>query len=65
MFRRKHCRAANSLSISRHASLQVRKDYVGTADYPTTKLIENVGVRPEIVDDYMTKANLMQNGVHP
>jgi C-terminal processing protease CtpA/Prc len=42
--------------------LQVRKDYLGTPDFPNTNLIENVGVRPEIVDDYMTKANLQQNG---
>ena len=43
-------------------ALQSRKDYVGTAGYPTTKYIENVGVHPDIVVDYMTKDNLLQNG---
>jgi len=31
--------------------------------YPTSIYIENVGVRPDIVSDYMTKDNLLQNGV--
>lgn len=43
-------------------ALQSRKDYVGTADYPTTKYIENVGVHPNVVADYMTKDNLLSNG---
>ena len=43
-------------------ALQSRKDYVGTADYPVTKYIENVGVRPNIEVDYMTKDDLLQNG---
>jgi hypothetical protein len=30
--------------------------------YPTSIYIENVGVRPEIVNDYMTRENLLQNG---
>lgn len=42
--------------------LQVRKAPVATSDYPYTAYSENVGVRPEIVDDYMTKANLLQSG---
>jgi hypothetical protein len=43
-------------------ALQSRKDWVGTVDYPTTKYIENVGVRPEVVEDYMTKNNLLKSG---
>jgi len=42
--------------------LQVRKGPVKTPDYPTTAYIENVGVRPDVVKDYMTKDNLLQNG---
>ncbi len=43
-------------------ALQSRKDWVGTADYPTSRYIENVGVRPDVIDDYMTKDNLLRNG---
>jgi C-terminal processing protease CtpA/Prc len=30
--------------------------------YPTSIYIENVGVRPDVVSDYMTRDNLLQNG---
>ena len=43
-------------------SLMVRKNPVVTSDYPTSPYVENIGVRPEIVSDYMTKDNLLQNG---
>ncbi len=42
--------------------LQTRKGPVATPDYPATIYIENVGVRPEVVNDYMTRDNLLQNG---
>lgn len=42
--------------------LQVRKRPVATPDYPYTAYSENVGIRPEIIDDYMTKDNLLQGG---
>ena len=42
--------------------LQVRKAPVATPDYPTTDLIESVGVRPDIENDYMTRDNLMNAG---
>jgi hypothetical protein len=42
--------------------LQVRQAPISTPDYPTTPYIENVGVRPDVVDDYMTSANLLQSG---
>jgi hypothetical protein len=43
-------------------ALQVRSNYIGTSDYPTTNLIENVGVRPDFESDYMTRDNLLQSG---
>ena len=43
-------------------AIQVRDSYVGSLEYPTSKLIENVGVRPDFEDDYMTKENLLQSG---
>jgi hypothetical protein len=42
--------------------LQVRQAPIVTSDYPTTPYIENVGVRPDLVNDYMTRDNLLQNG---
>ena len=42
--------------------LQTRSRPVVTPDYPTTIYIENVGVRPEVVNNYMTRDNLLQNG---
>jgi len=30
--------------------------------YPTSIYIENVGVQPDVVSDYMTRQNLLQNG---
>ena len=43
-------------------TLMVRNEQVYTADFPTTSYIENVGVRPNIEVDYMTEANLTDNG---
>ena len=43
--------------------LQTRKNPVFTFDYPYTNYIENVGVRPDFEADYMTRDNLLQNGV--
>ena len=39
-----------------------RKNPVVTEDYPAAPYVENIGVRPEITVDYMTRDNLMQNG---
>ena len=44
-------------------ALQVRSIAIATPDYPVSNLIENVGVRPDIEADYMTKDNLLQNGL--
>jgi C-terminal processing protease CtpA/Prc len=42
--------------------LMTRKDPVVTPDYPAAPLIENIGVRPEIEADYMTRDNLLRSG---
>lgn len=43
-------------------SLMVRSASIRTDDFLETSYVENVGVRPDIVQDYMTKDNLMRNG---
>ena len=44
-------------------ALQVRDTAIATDDYPVSNLIENVGVRPDLEGDYMTKDNLLQGGL--
>src|SRR5262249_17950265 len=43
-------------------SLMIRKNPVVTSDYPTAPYVENIGVRPDIQVDYMTRDNLVQSG---
>jgi hypothetical protein len=43
-------------------SLMNRKTDITTAEYPAAPYVENIGVRPEIEIDYMTRANLMDSG---
>jgi hypothetical protein len=43
-------------------SMLMRRTPVVTSDFPATMLIENVGVRPDVEIDYMTKDNLLKNG---
>ena len=43
-------------------SLMHRLNPVATPDYPTAPYIENIGVRPDITQDYMTVNNLQNNG---
>ena len=43
-------------------SLMNRGVLIATPEYPTAPYIENIGVRPNIVLDYMTRANLMAAG---
>ena len=43
-------------------SLMSRNIDVVTPDFPVTRFVENVGVRPEIEYDYMTREDLMQGG---
>jgi hypothetical protein len=42
--------------------LQVRKTPVLREGYPYTGVLENVGVHPDIVEDYMTRENLLNGG---
>ena len=44
------------------ASLMIRRNPVATSEYPTAPYIENIGVRPDIYYDYMTRENLMSGG---
>jgi hypothetical protein len=66
---------SNSLTIQRYQvgdysegdtgmtlSLMVRKAPVITPDFPPTQYIENVGVRPDVAIDYMTRDNLLNGG---
>ncbi|HKA02033.1 MAG TPA: S41 family peptidase [Candidatus Solibacter sp.] len=43
-------------------SLMNRKNPIVTDEYPAAPYVENIGVRPEIVVDYMTRDNLLQGG---
>jgi C-terminal processing protease CtpA/Prc len=43
-------------------SLMIRKNPVMTSDFPAAPYVENIGVRPDIQIDYMTKENLLQKG---
>jgi hypothetical protein len=43
-------------------SLMNRGHLVNTPDFPPAPYIENIGVRPDIPVDYMTRANLMSAG---
>jgi C-terminal processing protease CtpA/Prc len=49
-------------SASVTTSMLMRRVPVVTSDFPATELIENVGVRPDIDVDYMTKDNLLKAG---
>ena len=43
-------------------SLMNRIAPVVTSDYPEAPYVENIGVRPDIAEDYMTRDNLMNRG---
>jgi hypothetical protein len=43
-------------------SLMHRKTDIVTSDFPTAPYVENIGVRPDIEEDYMTMDNLLNNG---
>jgi len=55
--------AYTEATLSVTVSLMNRGRVIQTPDYPPTPFIENVGVRPDIVNDYMTRQNLMTGGV--
>lgn len=54
--------AFSEAALGMTLGLMVRPKMVATAEYPTTRYIENVGVRPDIEYDYMTRENLMTGG---
>jgi len=43
-------------------SLMTRRQPVVTTDLPTAPYVENIGVRPDIELDYMTRENLLNRG---
>lgn len=43
-------------------SLVVRKNPITTADLPSAPFVENIGTRPDIQLDYMTRENLLNRG---
>jgi hypothetical protein len=44
-------------------SLMIRRDNINTnGEFPLAPYVENIGVRPDIVNDYMTRDNLRQGG---
>jgi C-terminal processing protease CtpA/Prc len=43
-------------------SLMIRKNVIVTPEYTPAPYVENIGVRPDIVVDYMTSDNLTQKG---
>lgn len=42
--------------------LMVRKKAIATPEYPTAPLIENIGVRPDVLLDFQTRENLLNGG---
>ena len=49
-------------TISVTQSLMNRKNPIVTDDYPVAPYVENIGVHPDILVDYMTQDNLARNG---
>lgn len=48
--------------VSITESLMERKNNVVAPGFPASPFVENVGVQPDVVDDYMTRDNLMNRG---
>ena len=57
-----YCTAFTESLCSITASLMNRGVTISGTEFPSSPYIENVGVRPDIVVDYMTRANLMSAG---
>ena len=56
------CTAFTEIICGITMSLMNRGVVISGTEYPPSPYIENVGVWPDIPVDYMTKANLLQNG---
>ncbi len=54
--------AYSEATVGVSMGIQARHSTVSVQGYPTTNRLENVGVHPDIVNDYMTRDNLVQNG---
>ena len=55
--------AAYSESTTRITlSLMHRMNPIVTSEFPAMPYVENIGVRPDIVVDYMTRDNLLNGG---
>ena len=54
--------AFSESSIGMLRGLMYRKNPVTVQGYPTTNYVENVGVQPDIADDYKTLDNLLHGG---
>ncbi|MCX6585507.1 MAG: S41 family peptidase [Acidobacteria bacterium] len=52
----------SQVAVSVTQSLMTRREPIVTTDLPTAPYIENIGVRPDIELDYMTRENLMNRG---
>ena len=57
-----HCTAFTESTCAITQSLMNRGVVISGTEYPPSPYIENVGVRPDILVDYMTRANLMSAG---
>jgi hypothetical protein len=40
----------------------IRPSLITTTDFPQSYYVENIGVRPDVELDYMTRENLVGNG---
>ncbi len=49
-------------SVSMAIAILLRKNGISSSEYPTAPYIENIGVRPDTVVDYMTDATLLDKG---
>lgn len=49
-------------SVSMTPTMVVRPEMRSAAGFPASRYIENVGVQPDIVYDYQTRSNLMNDG---
>ena len=54
--------ALGGIILGMTIGVQVKHTPVLAEGYPYTGKLENVGVHPNVVNDYMTKENLLQNG---
>lgn len=54
--------AYSEATVGMLRGLMVRKDPVSVDGFPTTSYVENIGVQPDIAEDYKTRDNLVNGG---